>query len=179
MSKSEKTELIVNCVLGVLSIALAVFIFDYERYAMGQYSKILLQEERAGFGVAGILLMVFLYLPLEFCSGIFALFLFRLTWEMYRAEKKEQTDFIATQKAKAFKTKNRCLIALIVLKSVALAGVLWLVCIAFSSAYDTVLSKIVYCAALAVYAGSLVMTIVNRKKMKAQATNVLQNENNL
>lgn len=179
MSKAEKTELIVNCVLGVLSIALAVFIYDYEMYAMEQYAKTLPQEGGAGFGIAGVLLMVLLYIPLAFCLGVFALHLFGLTWKMYRAEKKEQTDFIATKTAKAFKKKRRCLITLIVLKSVALAGVSLLVYMAFSSGHDTVLSKTVYCVALAVYAGSLVLTIISRKRIKMQERNVLHTENNL
>ncbi|MBQ8309110.1 MAG: hypothetical protein IJX96_04675 [Clostridia bacterium] len=179
MCKAEKTELIVNCVLGILSIAFAVFIFDYENYAMTQYAKTLPQEAPMGYWVVGIIMMVFLYLPLACGAGILALSLFGLTWKMYRADGKVQSDFIADKKTKAVKIKNRCLITLIILKSLATAGALLLVYMSFASAHDTALSKTVYCVAFAVYAASLVLTIVNRKKITAQTANQLHTENNL
>ncbi len=179
MCKAEKTELIVNCVLGILSIALAVFIASYEYYAMGQYAKSLPQEGPMGFAVVGIIMMVFMYLPMALVTGILALRLLMLTWKMYRVDGKVQSDFIADKKTKAAKTKNRYLITLIVFKSIVAALILLLLYMSFASEYDTALSKAVYCVAFAGYAASLVLTIINRKRIVAQTANQLHTENNL
>lgn len=178
MKKTERTEFIANCIVTVLSIAFAVFIVGYEYYAMGQYSKDLVQEDRTGFGIASMVLFLFFFLPAAVGMGVFALLLFTVTLGMYRADGKRKADFIA-DKTRAAKTKNRCLIALIVFKAIATAFALLLVFFAFGAAYETALSKTAYCAAFAIYAVSLVLTIVNRKKIKAQAANLLHTENNL
>ena len=178
MSKTEKTEFIFNCVAVVLSIALAVFIVGYEHYAMERYTESLEQENELGGGIATSLLFIFFYLPVSACSCVLALILFGVTWRMYRVCGKRKVDF-AADKARAVKTENRCLIALIVFKSIAAALALFLVFLAFNSSHETALSKTVFCTAFALYTGSLVLTIVNRRKIKSQSENLLHAENKL
>ena len=95
MSKTEKTEFIFNCVVVVLSIALAVFIVGYEHYAMERYTESLEQENELGGGIATSLLFIFFYLPVSACSCVLALILFGVTWRMYRVCGKRKVDFAA------------------------------------------------------------------------------------
>ncbi len=172
MCKAEKIEIVFNCILGVFSLVLAVFVVAYEYYAISQYSQTLPQAERAAFGVAMIILFIFGYLLAGIGAFALACFLFGLTWKMYRADKKDRKETFIPDTEKIRKLKNRCLIALIIFKAIAVAVSFLFVFAVFDTTHETVLSKIVYCVAFAVYTASLVLTIVNRKKITAQTKNL-------
>ena len=168
MNKAKKTEMIINCILGALSIALAIFMFTYEYHALGAYAQTLPQEERMGFATAAIILFILCYVGGGFGAFVLAFFLFGLTWKLHKARNDEQIgEFIQTNKR--INVKNRTLIVLIILKAVAVLFSVMFVLVETDAAHATVLSKTVYCVALAMYLGSLIFTLINRKKIAESA----------
>lgn len=179
MKKVEKAEIIINNALGVLSIALAVFMTVYEYHAIGRYAETLLGTERASYGVAMILVFIFVYLICGAGALFFGLLLFGLTRQLYRADRGKETLGYIKDKTNALKLKNRTLIALIVFKSIAAGIALFLTIAVFDMQHTTVLSKIVYIFATISFFSSLIVSIVVKKKITSDGRREIHTENNL
>ena len=172
MKKVEKTELICNIITCLLSIALTVFIFKYELYAMEQFSKEKVAEGLHPIGAAGIIVYIFFYIPFGALFTVLAVFMFLLSLELKGLKKKRNADFGFIQ-PKPDKTKRRILFILLILKGIAAALSCFFIFVTFDAAYSTVISKTVYCIALVVYTLSFLLTFVNRKKMIEKNSNHL------
>lgn len=173
VGKTEKQEIVLNCIVAALAIALALFATVYEYYEIGWYAETLSNEERAGYAVAMIIVFIFGYIPAGVALAAFGQLTFRLTWKMYKADRKTKGRAFIGTTPRDIEEKNRALIALIVFKFISLAVIALILICAFGAAYTTLLSKIVYCVAAAVYSGTAIRSIVVRKKILTESEKTL------
>ena len=62
MTKTEKREVVLNYVVGVLAFVFAALLFFYEYHLIGEYAATLPNKERAAFAIVAIISFIFFYL---------------------------------------------------------------------------------------------------------------------
>ncbi|MBQ9729659.1 MAG: hypothetical protein IJV80_02490 [Clostridia bacterium] len=166
MDRAKITEIVQNFVMGAISLALAVFMVTYEYAAMGNYAQSS-GEGGAGFAVAAIIMFIFMYIPCGVFFFALGIGLFVWAWRTYKGEKENRGGEFISNDVKKIKEKNRSTILLIVFKAIAAFVCMYFFILTLDTAYDTIVSTLVYCVIGIAYIASVVLTVIHRKKVVA------------
>lgn len=173
MTKTEKREVVLNYVVGVLAFVLAALFFFYEYHLIGEHAATLPNKERAAFAIVAIIIFIFFYL----IGGVILLiaggWIVGLTWRLHKSTNREETaDFIPNTQ-KLLRRKKRTLGALIAFKLLAAVAAAFVAVLECGMAHASWFSKITYCLIAALFLASSIASIVVRKKFSQETENNL------